>query len=167
LYEHEMYLTWTLIEPIPKDIQIDSNSSHIIIRTQFPIQLVATNTIHWTQGLTFDNLVFDATNVYKHGFTYTTFIFVKKKDFFHLLQPLQMIFFQIDPSVIMEMCWLQTIARWDVLVPKPHTFCYLHVLIYSFNTRSLLLHKNDVFLDYNFKTAHIVPQWNTFQHINI
>jgi hypothetical protein len=50
LYEHDMHPTWTLIEPISKDIQIGSNSSHIIIRTQFPIQLVAACIIHRTQG---------------------------------------------------------------------------------------------------------------------
>jgi len=44
----------------------------------------------------------------------------------------------------------------DVLVPKPHTFCDSHVLIYSLNTRSLLLHKNDVFSNYNLKTTHIL-----------
>ncbi len=32
LYEHEIYPTWTPIEPISKDIQIGSNSSHIITR---------------------------------------------------------------------------------------------------------------------------------------
>jgi len=46
LYEHEIHPTWTPIEPISKDIQIGSNSSHIKIRTQFPIQLAATRTIH-------------------------------------------------------------------------------------------------------------------------
>jgi hypothetical protein len=51
---------------------------------------------------------------------------------------------------------MQTIAQCDVLVPKPHTFHDSHVLIYSFNTRSSLLHKNDVFWDYNFKTTHIL-----------
>jgi len=45
LYEHEIHPTWTPIEPISKDIQIDSNSSHIITRTQFPIQLA---TAHYT-----------------------------------------------------------------------------------------------------------------------
>jgi hypothetical protein len=37
------------------------------------------------------------------------------------------------------------------LSPKPHTNHDSHVLIYSFNTRSLPLHKNDVFSDYNIK----------------
>jgi exonuclease III len=43
-----------------------------------------------------------------------------------------------------------------LLVPKPHTFSDSHVLIYSINTRSLILHKNDVFSDYNLKMAHIL-----------
>jgi exonuclease III len=56
----------------------------------------------------------------------------------------------------MEMHQLQTIARWDVIVPKPYTFHDSHVLIYSFNTRSLPLYENDVFSNYNLKTAHIL-----------
>jgi len=66
------------LEPISKDIQISSNSFHIITRTQFPIQLAATRTIHQTQGLTLDYLEFGLTNVYKHGLIYTTFSCVKK-----------------------------------------------------------------------------------------
>jgi hypothetical protein len=62
------------------------------------------------QGLSFDYLSFDPTIVYKHGLTYTTISRVKRKEFFYLLQPLQMILFQIDPSVGMEMHRLQTIA---------------------------------------------------------
>jgi hypothetical protein len=71
-----------------QDIQIGSNFSHIITKTQFPIQLAATRTIHWAQGLTLDYLTFDPINVYKHGLTYTTFCRVKKKENYYLLQPL-------------------------------------------------------------------------------
>ncbi len=53
MYELEIHPIWTPIEPISKDIQIGSNFSHII-RTQFPIQLTATHTIHQAQGLTLD-----------------------------------------------------------------------------------------------------------------
>jgi hypothetical protein len=67
-----------------------------------------------------------------------------------------MIFFQIDQSVAMEMRQLQTTTRWNVLVPKSYTFCNSHVLIYFLNTKSLPLHKNDVFSDYNTKTIHIL-----------
>jgi hypothetical protein len=42
------------------------------MRIQFPIQLVATQIIHRSQGLTLDCLTFDSTNVTKHGLTYTT-----------------------------------------------------------------------------------------------
>jgi hypothetical protein len=50
------------------------------------------------------------------------------------------------------MRWLQTTAQWNVLVPKPHTFCNSHVLIYFLNTRYEIY----VFLDYNIKTTHIL-----------
>jgi len=111
LYEHEIHPTWTTIEPISKDIQIGSNSLHIITRTQFPIQLVMTRTVHQAQGLTLDYLTFDPNNVHKHGLTYTKLFHVKKKEIFYVLQPLQMKNIQIDPSVAMEMCRLQTIAQ--------------------------------------------------------
>jgi hypothetical protein len=64
--------------------------------------------------------------------------------------------FQIDPSVAIEMHWLQTIARWDVLIPTPHTLCHSHVLICSLNIKSLPLDKNDLFIYYNLKASHIL-----------
>ncbi len=64
--------TWTPIKPIYIDIQIDSNSTHIITKMKFPIQLIVAHTIHRTQGLTFDHLAFDLNRVYKHGLTYTS-----------------------------------------------------------------------------------------------
>ncbi len=53
-------------------IQIGNNPSHIIIRIQFPIQLVVAHTIHRAQGLTFDCLTFYPSGITKHGLTYTT-----------------------------------------------------------------------------------------------
>ncbi len=69
MYEHKIHPTWTPIEPIFKDIQIGSNFPHIMTRTQFPIQLVVTPTVHRAQGLTLDYLTFDPNNVHKNGFT--------------------------------------------------------------------------------------------------
>jgi hypothetical protein len=63
---------WTPIEHKVVEIQIVNNPFHTIIRIQFPIQLVATHTIHCLQGLTFDHLTFDPNGVTKHGLTYTT-----------------------------------------------------------------------------------------------
>ncbi len=80
LYEHEIHPTWTPIKLISKDIQIGSNSFHIITRTQFPIQLVAKHIIHRAQRLTLDYFAFDPTNVYRHGLTY--FLVLRKKNFF-------------------------------------------------------------------------------------
>ncbi len=82
MYEHEIHPTWTPIEPISKDIQIASNSSHIITRTQFSIQLVVTRNVHRAQGLTLDYLTFDHNNVHKHGLTYTKKNCVNKREIF-------------------------------------------------------------------------------------
>jgi hypothetical protein len=81
LYEHEIHPTWRPIKPISKDNQIGSNSPHIIIRTQFPIQLVVTRIVHRTQGLTLDYLAFDPNNAHKHGLTYRKLFHVKKRNF--------------------------------------------------------------------------------------
>jgi hypothetical protein len=86
-YEQKIHRMWTPIKPISKDIQIGSNSIHIITKIQFPIQLVATHTIHWTQGLTLDHLAFDPNGVYKYGSTFTTFSCIKNKENIHLFQP--------------------------------------------------------------------------------
>ncbi len=109
-YEHKIHSTWTPIESIFKYIQIGSNSTHTITRMQFPIQLAATRTIHRAQGLRFNHLAFDPNGVYKHGFTYIIFFCIKNKDNLYLLKPLQMKKFQIDPSVVIKMHRLQTIA---------------------------------------------------------
>ncbi len=58
---------WTPIEPIIKDIRIDKFQSFIITRIQFSIQLVATRTIHHSQGLSLDELVFYVIYIKKMG----------------------------------------------------------------------------------------------------
>ncbi len=88
LYGHEIHPTWTPIEPISRDIQIGSNSSHIITRTGFPIQLVVACTIR-------DCLTFDPTNVYKHGLTYISFSHVKKKENFTFYNLCRWFFFKL------------------------------------------------------------------------
>jgi hypothetical protein len=50
-----------------KNIQIDSNSTHIITRMQFPIQLAIACIIHQTQGLTLHHLALDPNGEHKHG----------------------------------------------------------------------------------------------------
>jgi hypothetical protein len=51
-----------------------------------------------------------------------------------------------------------------ILLPTPYTFHHSHVLIYYLNTKSLSLHKNDVLVDYNPKTSHILCLNETHFH---
>jgi hypothetical protein len=70
LYTFEnMESTWTPILPKVAEIHIVKSQSHRVTRIQFPIQLAAARTIHRSQGLTLNEMVFDPTNVTKHGLT--------------------------------------------------------------------------------------------------
>jgi len=62
---------WTPIEQNTVKIQIYSNPIHTATRIQFHIQLAIGLTIHYAQGLTFDCLAFDPSDVTKHDLTYT------------------------------------------------------------------------------------------------
>ncbi len=145
LYEHEIHPTWR------PHIQRYSNwFKFFITKTQFPIQLATTRTIHWAQGLTLDYLTFDPTNVYKHSFTYTTFSHVKIFFFYTFYNLCRWFFFN----------WFKC-CHGDVPIANhcmmgctcPQTTCILWFT--CINIRSLLLHKNDVFSDYDFKIVHI------------
>jgi len=66
---------WTPIEPIVKQIQVGKTQNHLVIRTLFPIQLVA-RTIHKHQGLSLNEMAFELTHVIKHGLIYIILSYV-------------------------------------------------------------------------------------------
>ncbi len=88
MYTTHIHETWTLIQPISKEIQIKANSSHLITHTQYPIQLTVASTIHRFQGLTFDFLTFDPSGIHQHKLTYTILFRVRKKKNLYLFAPL-------------------------------------------------------------------------------
>jgi hypothetical protein len=96
LYTNNIQLDWTPIEPIIKNITFDKNQSHFITRIQFPIHLVVVRTIHWSQRLSLDKLVFNLTNVNKHALSYKTFSHIQTKEGLYLLIPLQHYFTLIN-----------------------------------------------------------------------
>jgi hypothetical protein len=71
-YDNNIESKWTSIELIIKDIKVGKSQSFILTRIQFSIQLATTKIIHCFEGLSLDELVFDHTNVKKHGLTYIT-----------------------------------------------------------------------------------------------
>ncbi len=75
---------WALIKQKIEKIQSDSNPFHIIIRIQFPIQLVATRTILRAQGLIFNRFAFDPNGVTKHGLTYTELFQVRSNIYIYI-----------------------------------------------------------------------------------
>jgi hypothetical protein len=73
---------WQIMDTIEHKIvkiQIGSNLFHTITKTQFPIQLVVTQTIHCSQGLILDCLTFDLINVTKPSLTYIALLRVHSK----------------------------------------------------------------------------------------
>jgi hypothetical protein len=90
---------WTPIEHKIVEIQIGSNPFHTITRVQLPIYLVATRTIHHSQGLIYNHLTFDPTGVTIHGLTYIELSRVRSKENLYLFFPLLNFFFQVDHLV--------------------------------------------------------------------
>jgi hypothetical protein len=123
LHEHKIHSTWTPTKLIYKDIQIGSNSFHTITKPKFPIQLAAPCTIHRSQGLTFDYLTFDPTNIYKHGLTYTTFFHVKKKIFSMFFNIYKWFFFKL----IQGLPWrYANFKPWhDGMYVSPNHICFV------------------------------------------
>ncbi len=92
-YNNNIESKWTPIEPIIKDIKVGKSQSFIITRFQFPIQLTTPRTIHPSQGLSLDELIFDPTNVKKHGLTCTTLSPIRTKEKLSMLVHFQHEFF--------------------------------------------------------------------------
>jgi hypothetical protein len=61
-YDNNIKSKWT--QHVIKDIRVCKSQSFIRTMIQFPIQLVATRTIHHFQGLSLDDLVFYPTKVF-------------------------------------------------------------------------------------------------------
>jgi hypothetical protein len=57
-YDNNIESKWTLVELIIKD-RVGKSQSFIITRIQFSIQLTTIISIHYFQGLSLDELVFD------------------------------------------------------------------------------------------------------------
>jgi hypothetical protein len=116
-YDNDIELKWTPIEPIIKNIKIGKFQSFILTNIQFSIQLATLITIHHSQGLSLDELVFDPTNIKKHELTYITIFHIRTKEKLFLLTPLQHGDFYVDPKIHVEMNILKKIATWILFVP--------------------------------------------------
>jgi hypothetical protein len=116
-YDNDIESKWTPIEPIIKNIKIGKFQSFILRRIKFSIQLATIIIIHHFQGLSLDELVFDPTNIQKHGLTYTTISHIWTKEKLFLLTPLHHEDFYVDPRIHVEMNILKTIATWINFVP--------------------------------------------------
>jgi hypothetical protein len=103
-----------------------------------------------------DELVFDPTNVKKHGLSYITFCCIWKKEQLYLLTPLQHQNFHIDQCVVEEMNRLKTFANWTTFVLWLKFFYHSHVIIQALHTNSLGQHYQDINHDHNLQVSHVL-----------
>ena len=154
--ELDIDATWTPIEALAKEIRIGKNQTHLITRIQFPFQLAAARTIHRSQGLSLDDVVFNPYGVNKHGLAYTTLSRIRTKEKLYLLSPLTTSNFQVDPTVLDEMKRLTSNSRWNLSIPILQTMRRSHIIIQSININSLQKHHLDYKSDHSIQTSHIL-----------
>jgi hypothetical protein len=145
-YYNNIKSKWTPIEPIIKEIRVGRSQSCIITRIQFSIQLVATRTIHHSQGLSLEELIFDLINVFKKLVNIYCMVIphLNKRKLF-LLTPLQHEIFYVNPSIYVEMNRLKIFVIWIPLIPQFNFFnkfsCYYTSFEYNFFTPTLQRHQ--------------------------
>ncbi len=99
-YNDNIESKWHQLNLFTKDIKVVNTQSFAMLKIQFLVQLALRITIHHSQGLSLNELVFDARNVNKHGLIYTTLYHIWTKEKLYLWIFLQHQFFCVDPKVI-------------------------------------------------------------------
>ncbi len=74
----------------------------------------------------------------------------------YLLTPLVEASFKVDKYISNEMHRLKTTTQWQLCVPYLQPFKQTHTIIQSLNTRSLSLHFQNIEMDHNLQTSHIL-----------
>jgi hypothetical protein len=87
-YDNNIESKWTLVELIIKD-RVGKSQSFIITRIQFSIQLTTIISIHYFQGLSLDELVFDPIYIFLKRLTYITLSCIQTKEKLFLIVPFQ------------------------------------------------------------------------------
>ncbi len=125
---------------------------------RIPIQLVMTQTIHRSNGLTLDCLTFDLINVTKHGLTYIALLRVCLREDFNLLFSLLNKFFQVDHLVQEEMFQLRTNAQFKLAIISLKSYYSKILIVQSLNTKFLTLYFEDVLAYPNMLASHVLCQ---------
>lgn len=112
LYNKNISKHWVPIQRIANPTSIQKNPSKLTIRKQFLVHLARAWTIHRSQGLTLDKLVFDPSKFNNHKLLYTTPSHVWDIQSLYLLSPLTKYNFKVQNKITNEMHWLQTTTNW-------------------------------------------------------
>jgi hypothetical protein len=101
-------------------------------------------------------LVFDPTNIKKHGLTYTTSSHIWTKENLFLLNPLQHENFYVDSRVHIEINRLKTTTTWIPLNPQLNNLHNSHVIMQALNKTFSWQHYKDINNDHNLQMFHIL-----------
>jgi hypothetical protein len=120
------------------------------------MQLATVKINHHSQGLSLDELVFDPTNIKKHGLTHITLSHIQTKEKIFLLTPFQHDNSYVDLRIHVEMNRLKKIVNWIPIITQLKKLHNFHVIIKTLNTTSFHQHYKNINHDHNFQMFHIL-----------
>jgi ATP-dependent DNA helicase PIF1 len=103
LYNSNTGSDWTPILRISKPVSTSTKTGQLKIQKQFSIKLACARTVHRSQGLTLDKVVFQPAGIRIHGLVYTTLSRVRSIESLYLLSPLTKDNFKVKHKVDIEM----------------------------------------------------------------
>ena len=155
LYNSDILPTWTPILEITRQLKVTRTNHANILRSQFPIRPSAAKTIHRSQGDTLNVVVVDFSPTAREHMHYVGLSRLRNIDCLHILR-LNENEIKVSPKVLGEMCRLRSTRLLNVCVPSLDTISDTNVIKILFQTvRSLQLHVDDVFSDFNVHAADI------------
>jgi exonuclease III len=134
------------------------------VRIQFPVQLACARTIHRAQGLTLEKVAFDPKGVTRHGLVYTALSRVKTIECLYLVNKLEQKNFTVSSKVLVESTRLIKDASLQFQYGLKSIPCNQHLIICSLNTRSMVLHIEDIAHDTELLESHILCLQETHLH---
>jgi len=115
--------------------------------------LLCARTIHQCQGLTIDGFDFDPKGVRQHGRVYTSLSRVKDIKCLYLINKLEQRKFSLSNKVVNELQRIKQNASYELEYNLRSTKAIDKLTTCSLNTRSFLLHLEDIVFDYDLMNA--------------
>jgi hypothetical protein len=117
---------------------------------------VCARTVHRSQELTLNSVVFNPVGIRIHGLVYTSLSRFRNIESLYFLSTLTKDKFKLKHKDDTEMQHLQTCAKWHLQYDYQSIQTNSYVSILSLNTRNLNAHMNDILNDYETMQSDIM-----------